>query len=292
MNPRSVSRAAVALTLLSALAAPVVAHPLITEPVAPLGSLMFESGFAASYRHDEFRDPKLTYETANIPFEARIGVTNRLDAGVQMSFLSQRLQTPAADYKGSRTSLFSPELKYAFHDNFGLQFVYHHALGEEGSQELAIARGDDYEVKALFHLPLRVPLELNVGYLFRNDYFSALGIKGGPKYRVDPADIFETSLAAEIPIHWHIALLTEAAYYAVGKQRVAGLPEAKSNGTAADALVGLTWTYAGWNIGSGVAFGLLDESHTSFNLERGAGDYELRFRLSYRLKPRKPDVQS
>jgi len=293
MKPRFSPGAAVALTLISLLvAAPAAAHPLITEPVAPLGRLMFESGFAATFRSDAFREPKTTYETSNIPFEARLGVTDRLDVGVTMNYLSQRLRGPEFDYKGSRTAVFNPELKYAFNDIVGLQFIYHNGISEEGAQELSIARGDDYELKALFRLPLRVPIELNLGYLFRNDYFSTLGIRDNPKSRVKPGDIALASLAAEIPIHWHIALLAEGAYYSVQEQTVAGVSQEGSKGTAADALVGLTWTYAGWNIGSGVAFGLLDESHTSFDLERGAGDYQLRFRVSYRLKPRKPDVQS
>ena len=292
MKPLAAFRATLASALLSLLAAaPASARPLVTEPVAPLGRLMFETGFAASYRHDVFREPKMSYETVTLPFEAKLGITDRLDAGIQMSFLSQRLDTPDARYSGSRSALFNPELKYAFHDDFGLQFIYHVGISEEGNQELSIARGDDYEVKALFHVPLVIPIEINLGYDFRNDYFSSLGIRGGPKSRVNPSDIMEANAAAEFPLLWHVALLTEGAYYVVGKQRVDGVVQNGSNGTAADALVGLTWTNAGWSVGTGVAFGLLQESHTSFDLERGAGDYQIRGRISYRLKPRKPDVQ-
>jgi hypothetical protein len=289
MEPIRVFRATVALAFLFALAAaPAAAHPLITEPAAPLGKLIFESGFAASYRHDTFRAPKTEYETVTLPFEAKLGLTDRLEAGIVMNFLSHRLTTPDARFKGSRSAVFNPEVKYSPIDNVGVQFIYHHAICEEGTQELPIARGDDYEVKGLFHLPVSIPMEFNVGYLFRNDYFSTLGINNGPKYRVNPADIFEMSLSAEFPLRWNLALLTEGAYYAVGKQRVAGVIQTKSNGTAADALVGITWTHAGWSLGTGIAFGLLDESHTSFDLERGAGDYQLRGMASYRLKPRKP----
>ena len=38
-----------------------------------------------------------------------------------------------------------------------------------------------------------------------------------------------------------------------------------------DAFIGMEWAYKGWTIGAGAAFGLLDEQHTSFDIERGAG---------------------
>lgn len=288
MKPNPAVRAA-ALAMLAALcAAPAAARPLITEEVAPVGKLMFELGFQASYRKDTFREPETDYETVTLPVEAKIGLTPRLETGFKLNYISQRMETPDATYDGSRTSLFSPHLKYSPTDYAGLLFLYHVAGGEEEDPELPVARGDDYEVKALFRLPFRVPVEINLGYVFRNAYSSKLGIRGGREYRVEPGDIAEASLATEIPFKWGLALLTEAAYYTVKEQRVAGVRNLESDGEAADALVGLTWTRGGWFLGTGVAFGLLDESHTSFDLERGAGDYQVRWMLAYQLRPRKP----
>lgn len=290
MKPPSISRVAAVLTLLTALtAAPAAARPLITEPTAPLGRYMFEAGISPSYREDTFQAPvKMRYETVNIPVRLSLGLTDRLDVGFILNSLSERLHTPDARYSGSRTALFNPYFKYSPRDYVGFQFIYHRSAGEEGNQELGIARGDDYEVKALFHVPTRVPIEFNFGYVARHPYDTRLGVRAGPQYRVKPSDIGEASVATEFPIRWNVALLTEAAYYIVGKETIGGVNQQKSDGSAADALVGLTWTYGGWSLGTGVAFGLLDEGHSSFDLERGAGDYQLRWMLAYKLRPRKP----
>jgi hypothetical protein len=287
---RASQRPVIALILLLVLpAAPLHARPMITEEVATVGKLMFEAGFKASYRVDSFKAPEKTdYETVNIPVEAKLGLSPRLEAGVVLNYVSHRLDTPNALYSGSRTALFSPEVKYSPWSAFGLQIIYHTAIAEEETQELPVARGDDYEVKALFRVPMRVPLQINLGYLFRNSYSTRFGVEGGPKYRVEPSDVAEASIAAEIPLKWGFGLLTEAAYYRVGEQSTADVTNEESDGEAMDALVGLTWTRGGWALGTGVAFGLLDESHTSFDLQRGAGDYQLRWMASYRLKPRKP----
>jgi hypothetical protein len=266
------------------------ARPIITEPAAVLERWMFESGIRASYRRDTFRSPSTDYETVRVPVDARLGFPGRLELGLGLDFVSQRLETDAYRYDGSQTSLFNPQIKFNPIQNVGLLFIYHMPAREESRQQLSIARGDDAELMALFHLPLRVPVEWNIGYLFRNSYTSQFGIRGGPRYTVEPGDIFETSLAAEIPVRWGLAILTEAAYYTVGEQSVGGVKNTESDGDALDALIGLTWTRAGWSLATGVDFGLLDESHTSFDLERGAGDFRWHWMARYRLNPRKRDL--
>ena len=92
----------------------------------------------------------------------------------------------------------------------------------------------------------------------------------------------------EIPIPAHFYLISEAAYYTVSSRKHNDVAIPNTSGEAADVLFGLGWGYAGWNMYSGVGFGLLEESHTSFDVERGAGDVQYRLGLSYKLKPSKP----
>ena len=103
-----------------------------------------------------------------------------------------------------------------------------------------------------------------------------------------PGDIFESRLALEVPVWRFFSLLGELAYYDTDTKEIAGLEVAGSAGEALDGLVGITWSRFGWNIGVGAGFGLLEESHTSFDLERGAGDFMYKVSVAYKLTPKKP----
>src|SRR5262245_16722134 len=128
MNPRS---AALCALLAASVASPAHARPLITEEVATVGHLMFEAGLGGSYRNDKYKAPdKNEYETVRIPAYAKIGFGNHFETGFTLDYQSQRLHTPAARYEGSRTALFSPEIKISPFTNAGLQFIYHDAIEE------------------------------------------------------------------------------------------------------------------------------------------------------------------
>jgi hypothetical protein len=142
---------------------------------------------------------------------------------------------------------------------------------------------------ALYSLPTRWPVNFNAGYVLRDPYNSKLGVETGEKTRVRPGDIFELRTSMQIPIPAHFAILTELAYYHVQREELNSVLVPDSAGQAMDALVGLSWDYNSWYLTGGVAFGLLDESHTSFDMERGAGDMMYRLRLGYKLFPHKPN---
>ena len=161
--------------------------------------------------------------------------------------------------------------------------------GAEPDQELPVERGDDYELKALFSIPLRWPILLNAGYVWKGVYESDLGAHHQPQFRIEPGNIIETSGALEIPVRWHFSIIGEGAYYHVAQRRVEEEVVNDSAGDAADASVGLNWRSHGWDVGSAISFGLLSERFTSFDLERGSGNVTYRFQAHYRLAPRKPE---
>ncbi len=264
------------------------ARPLLTEEVEPAGRYNFEATISVSQREDEFNTPRTNYKTVAFPMRARLGLTRRFDIGFGLTYLSQRLETPTAHYSGSQNGRFSPYFKYSPSDWFGFEFIWHTKKGEQGDQELPVQSSYDYETLALFKIPTNWPIRFNVGYLWRGGYHSKLGVSNDTIYKVEPGNIFESKGSLEIPIVWHIGLLGEVAYYRSENTKINQSVLADSGGEAMDALGGLTWSYAGWNIGAGVAFGLLDEQHSSFNLERGAGDVLYKGTVSYKLAPRKP----
>jgi hypothetical protein len=264
------------------------ARPIITEDAPTLGRATFEAAFHGSVRDDQFNDPTSTYRTTHLPLRARIGITNRLDLGFTLSHLSHSLRTGGARLKGSRPALFSPEFKYAITPSIGILAIWHTHNKEKSGQELPIARGDDYEFLALYTLPTRFKSHINVGYLSRGNYHSKFGIDGGQLINVSPGNIWEARASLEIPLKHAFSGLTELSYYDVGTKRIGGVNIDNSAGQAMDALVGIIWEDKGWNIGLAAAFGLLDESHTSFDLERGAGDVTYHLTFSYRLKAKKP----
>lgn len=269
-------------------AAPAAARPFTTEEVSTLGKLVFETGIAGSYRTDQFKSPKTDYETVTVPFDMKIGLHRFVDFGFHLTYLSQTLDGNTR-YTGSRTALFSPELKISPSPFFGTLFIWHARAGDEPKQELPIARGNDYEVRALFARPGRFPLNLNVGYVWKGEYQSRQGVSQGATYKIHPGDIFETSASAELPVKWGLSLIGEGAYYHVNRRTINGVQLDRTNGSAADASIGINWKWHSWDIGTAVAFGLLNEQFTSFDLERGAGDVTYKWQAHYRLNPHKPE---
>lgn len=267
----------------------VEARPLLTEEVPTVGRRTFEASFSMSERRDEFNTLAQEYETVNFPITARFGVTNTFDAGFLLNYVSQRLETGSAEFKGSQNGRFSPFIKISPWDYFGFQAFWHLRAAEEGEQELPVVRGTDYETLFLVKLPVTWPVTFNAGYLFRGKYRSKLGVRNGIAYDIEPGDVFEAKGAIEIPLAFHFSLLGELAYYNSGENRVEGVTVPDSAAEAMDVLGGITWAYKGWNIGAGAAFGLLEEKYTSFDYERGAGDYTIKGTISYKLVPRRPN---
>ncbi len=266
------------------------AHPLITEEVQPVGFLNFQGGMFISYRRDSFGSPTQKYETVNFPVELKFGVHRKAEIGLDLAYLFHKTKLEQSnDLSGSSNANLTPSFKYSPWEYLGFRVLWHIRKAEKAEDEFPIARGDDIEFLQLFKIPVPYgAAHINTGYLWRDSYQSNLGIRAFPKSKVEPGNIFESRASWEIPTRWNLNLLSEVAYYRTGKQKIEGVTIANSDGEAMDALGGLTWAYQGWNLSAGVAFGLLDESHTSFNLERGAGDWQTLFRISYMLMPRKP----
>lgn len=264
------------------------ARPIITEDVPTLGKSTFEAAFNGSWREDEFNTPTVKYRTARLPARARLGLFEKLDLGFSLTHLSHSVEVGQTKLKGSRPALFSPEVKFSANNYFGLLLVWHTALKEKPEQDIPIARGDNYQITGLFRLPFRYRTYVNLGYIARKNYNSRLGIEDGPVYSVKPGNITEAKASLEIPVGKGFMVLTELAHYTVGKRTIGGVEIADSNGSAMDLLTGLLWELKGWNVALATSFGLLDESHTSFDLERGSGDITYHLNFSYRLKARKP----
>jgi len=277
------------LTLLSCfLPLQLMARPLITRELNTLGRNTFEAGFSISERIDEFNTPRDTYQTVFVPVYMRFGLFKRLDVGLELEHASHRLDTNGKRLKGSKPARFSPEIKLTFSDSLGILGVLEVESEEENGQDIPISRGNNYEILALYKFSSLWPLQLNAGVVLREEYSAQLGIQDGPNRNVDPGTIFETSLALEIPMKKGFFLLSELAYYDVANQKLDGITVQDSAGQALDALVGMVWVHKGWNIGLGASFGLLDESHTSFDINRGAGEVSGKFAVSYKLKPKRP----
>lgn len=279
-----------ALWLLSAaLLSPAAARPLITEDPATMGAKMFEGAIGVSQRIDKFGSPETDYTTTRMPFRMRYGANNRLDIGFQLLGYTHKIDRGGTEIKGSRPGLVSPEIKVAIMDNVSLFAIWHLKRRERDDQDLPIARGNDVEIRALAALPTAWPVTLNAGWLFRGTYDSSLGVRTVPKKPVTPGDVFEISGAVRVPLKLNVHLIGELAYYRVGTREVGGARIQGSDGDAADAYTGLGWAWKGWDITLLAGFGLLDESHTSFDLDRGAGDADIRFQTAYRFKARKPN---
>ena len=275
-----------AVTLCALMRPPAEARPLLTEEVPTVGKKSFEVIVSLSQRDDAFGTPKTNYRTVTFPVSARIGVHRAVDIGFYLNYIKHRIEATNSHFTGSQNGRFSPFVKVSPWKNLGFQAIWHTQSPEQGAQSLPIARGRDIETLMMLKLPVDWPVTFNVGYVFRREYRSKLGVSNGPSYRVQPGDIFESKGAIEIPLKFHLSILGELAYYTSRQNRIEGIPVAGTSAEAMDALIGMTWNFRGWNIGAGAAFGLLDEQHTSFDLERGAGDTLYKATVAYRLVPR------
>jgi hypothetical protein len=264
------------------------ARPLLTEEPNTAGRLTFETSIGGSVRLDTFGSaPQTKYQTVRSPWLARLGLTSRFDFGFRLDYFSQRLEQNDIRYQGSSNELFSPFIKYNPWEHVGFMLFWHTKRGPQEDQELPIARGNDIEALALFSAPTPWPLTLNVGYVKRDPYNNKFGIQAGDAVRVRPGDIFELKTSMETPLPAHLSVLSELAYYHVQRETLGEHGVQNSAGDAMDALIGLSWDYKSWYLSGGASFGLLNESHTSFDLERGAGDVSYQLRLGYKLFPHK-----
>jgi len=258
------------------------ARPLFTEEAATRGYLNFEAGASISERIDEFKTPDTRYETVLLPVRFRLGLHDRLDLGITLRHISQRLKTENTRLSGSQNAQFSPEFKWRFFDTTSFQFVWHFARGEN-RETLPFARGEDYEFLLAYDTRTFWPIHLNAGYTFRGKYNSNFGVIGTPDSRIDPGNVFETKGSFEIPLFYQLYFLSELIYNNTATREINSASVADSSGEALDIATGITWQWKEWYIGTAIAFGLLDEQHTSFGIDRGAGDFMLKFSLSYKL---------
>ncbi|MCG3205446.1 MAG: hypothetical protein KCHDKBKB_02167 [Elusimicrobia bacterium] len=265
------------------------ARPLLVEEVSTVGKKSFETTISFSHRIDQFNTaPQVTYETFQLPLTLRLGLSKSSEFGFDFQYIHQKLKQGSAEYSGSINGRFSPFVKIAPWKLLALKFLYHPSTPEETEQELQVATGEDFEAIALFQIPTKWPLTFNIGYLTRGRYNTKFGVQNGPIYGVDPGNIFESKLSLEVPLKFNLSLLTETAYYNSQDTYISNQQVPSSAAEAMDVLLGLNWAYKGWNIGSGVAWGLLEEKYTSFNLERGAGDVMYKLNIGYKLSPRNP----
>lgn len=277
------------LLLLSLLAWPAGVHarPLTTREAATIGRLTFEASTALSLRRDAFGSPKTTYETVVFPVSARLGLTRWMDFGFTLRYVDQTLKTGQTEFNGSTPGQFSPELKIAPWENVSVLAIWHTATSPREKENLPISRGHDFEGLALVTVPTAWPIHLNLGYLKRDDYTSDLGVDFGDDALVEPGNIFEARAAIKIPMPLSFGLIAETAYYSVDQQKINRIAVPGSSGEAMDLMVAVEWVRAGWDLTGGVGFGMLEEEHTSFDLDRGAGDVFYSFSASYRLSPQR-----
>ncbi len=261
------------------------ARPLFTEEANTSGRLVFDTNISFNLREDTFGTPQIKYQTIHFPWQARLGITSKLDAGFLLDYFSQRLQQNDIRYEGSANELLSTFVKYKPWDHLGFMLYWHDKRAEESDQNLPIARGDDIEALVLYSAPTTWPLTFNAGYVKRDPYSSKFGVAAGEPTRVRPGDISELKSSVQIPLPAYLSILGELAYYHVAKESLGDIGVQNSEGDALDALLGLSWDYKAWYITGGVSSGLLNESHTSFDLERGSGDISYHFRLGYKLLP-------
>jgi hypothetical protein len=177
-------------------------------------------------------------------------------------------------------------LKVGLRDNVSLLGIWHLHTGEE-NQGLPIARGDSPEIRFLAELPTTWPLCFDIGYFRQGRYNGRLGIQSSQLKDIDPGDVLDARAALLIPLPARLTASIETIYSSIGSEKINGTTISGSSGEALDLFGGLTWTYKDVVIGMGVGTGLLNESHTSFAIDRGAGDFTTKFLLSYKLQPKK-----
>ncbi len=261
------------------------AAPFLTREAAPLGTLTYAAGISVAQREDTFGSPEMKYRTVLFPFYMRLGVTNRLDMGFTLKSFSHRIKSHDKHFSGSATSIFVPELKWNILQDFSIFGAYSLNKDEDSGDALPVGQGNDIELLAIYSSRGNIPVHLNIGYVWRADYSTRMGVQSQDRVQFDPGDIFEAKAALEVPLGQHFSFLTETAYYKFGSQTVDGETISESAGDALDLLTGLAWSCWGWTVGTEVGFGLLDERYTSFDIERGSGDYSVSVYTSYRLAP-------
>jgi hypothetical protein len=259
------------------------ARPLLMREAPTVGRFNFEAEVSISQRNDQFGVTNHKYKTVVFPVSFRFGATENFDFGFSLKHLSHSMYKGEAKFSGSNNPIVSPEFKWGLGDYFSVLAIWHAAKSEKSGQEMPVVQGDDYEFDALLTFPTRWPLSLSAGYVLKGNYHSTMGVLFVPKKKVEPGDIFQSHGALEIPLAWDFYLLSELAYYYVQERKIDDVPMSHSEGEALDAAVGITWAYKDWNIGTAAAFGLLDEQHTSFDLERGAGDITYKLTIAYKL---------
>jgi len=267
---------------------PLHARPLLTEDAVTAGKLSFDANILMGLREDRFGTPEIEYTTVRFPWQARLGLNPRLDFGIMFDYVSQHLEQNGAKYTGSTNELFSTFIKYTPWDHKGFMLFWHTRRSAQDGQELPIARGDDIEALFLYSIPTRMPLSFNAGYIHRDPYSNKFGIETGQPTRVRPGSIVELKASMQTPLPANFSILSELAYYNIQKSKLADTEIQDSAGEAMDALIGLSWDYQGWYLSAGAEFGLLDEQHTSFDIQRGAGDVTYLMRVGYKLLPHKP----
>jgi hypothetical protein len=280
-------RTVVVTALLLGAAGAAQARLLLTEETTTAGRLVFDANIRMSVRQDWFGEPEAKYQTVRFPWQARLGVTSRFDVGFLLDYANQRLDQGAARYEGSSNELFSTFVKYSPWNRMGFLLAWHARRSEQGDQELPIGRGDDIEAIVMFSVPTGWPLMFNAGYIRKEPYSSKYGIPTGQPRKVAPGDIWQLKAAMQIPLPAHFSILNELAYYDISAKSFDHVELGDSAGEAMDALIGLSWDYENWYLTGGASFGLLDETHTSFDIQRGAGDVNYHFRIGYRLLPHK-----
>lgn len=258
-------------------------RPLFTEEASTRGHLNFETGTGLWSRWDDFKSPETDLETVLIPVRVRLGITEKFDLGFGLTHASQRLERNNVRLSGSQNGQLSTELKWKFWDRTSFLFNWGLSNKDDDEETLPIARGNDLEFLFCHTLKTEWPIHFNAGYVARGDYNTNFGVTTSPQTKVKPGDIVELAGSMETPLAYNIFLLTEILYNRVDKRSIGGNNVDGSEGEALDALVGLTWNYKNWNLGAGAGFGLLDESHTSFALDRGQGDISFKINLSYIL---------
>lgn len=264
------------------------ARPILTEDAPTLGRLGFEAKSSLSFRRDRFGSPKETYDTVAFPLQLTLGLHRMVDAGFILDYVSHKIESTNSTFKGSASGEFSAFLKISPDKRFGLLGIWdgHH---DEDRQDLPVGRGDNLNLTLLWSPTTSWPLHFNAGYVWRGSYDSRFGVKNQPTQKVEPGNIFETKAALEVPMGNNFNFLLESAFYNVDSTAINSTKMDKTAGDAWDAFGGVTWEWAGLFLGVEAGFGLLDESHSSFDIERGAGDWMGKFSIAYRILSRKTE---
>lgn len=263
------------------------ARPLFLEPSPTSGLLAFETVFSLTQRWDQYGTPESEYESFSFPVTFRLGVHRRLDIGFSIQYVSHHIEVGDLRFGGNDSGRISPEFKLGLLENLSFQGIWHLSSSENEDNELPVGRPSNLEGRLLATIPTAFPISIDAGYLSQRQYNGRLGVLGSDQKEIDPGDIADFRLAVIVPISKKFSASAEGIYSYIGDRKVDGETITDSSGEALDVGVGLSWEYKDITLGLGVAAGLLEETHTSFAIDRGAGDITGKFLFSYKLKPRK-----